>query len=404
MRSRRLAFVFAVLPFAFYAYACSSDDSTSPSSDDAGGGSETGTTGEEDSSTPGEKDSSTPGDKDSSTPNDSGTDAADAGDGGDGGDAGDGGLDFCVGNPLLADGGIVTGGYMVDASAPRQIFVETFLASSFIDGPQWIEANGGQLVFSQVYGVPRATYTTGIDGGTPVLFRQTPNDNVLPIGNAFAADGGVLTTYSASGGAAGIARTQPNKTANSTVPVAPATNPNDLVVGPKGDVYFTDPKFQTDNAGAGSGVYRIAPDGGVAAIDTYDQNNVQRMNGIALSPDNKTLYVSNTETKQILKYAVATDGTVAKPGTPVVTGTVDLPDGIAVDDAENIWVAEAHSTFGTQSGRVEVFTKAGVKLAEIPFPTQRPTSVAFGGADNKTVFVTTERAIYVLATRCPGVR
>lgn len=403
MRSRRLAFVFAVLPFAFYAYACSSDDSTNPSGDDAGGGSETGTTGEEDSSTPGDdKDSSTPGDKDSSTPDkDSGADA-DAGDA----DAGEGGIDLCVGNPLLADGGLVDGGYTADAAAARQIFVESVLGESFIDGPQWIDANGGQLVFSQVYRLPPTVYTIGGDGGATDAIRSTTSDNILAIGNAYSADGGVLTAFASDAGAsAGIARTRPtDKVTSPTVPVAPATNPNDLVVGPKGDVYFTDPKYQTVPAGAGSGLYRIAPDGGVQGIDVYDALNVQRLNGIALSADAKTLYVSNTETKQILKYAVAADGTVAKPGTSILPNgkfTVDSPDGIAVDQAENIWVAEAG---GGESGRVEVFTKAGVKLGEIPFPTQRPTSVAFGGADSKTLYVTTERAIYLFQSRCAGVR
>ena len=104
---------------------------------------------------------------------------------------------------------------------------------------------------------------------------------------------------------------------------------------------------------------------------------------------------------------------VASPGASFLTATdlVDVPDGMAIDVGGNLWIAEANATTSVASGRIEIFSPAKKKLGTIPFPTQRPTSVTFGGADGKQLFVTTESSIsggsagvFTYVSRCVGVK
>jgi sugar lactone lactonase YvrE len=84
---------------------------------------------------------------------------------------------------------------------------------------------------------------------------------------------------------------------------------------------------------------------------------------------------------------------------------------MTVDTGGNLWVAEADSGGGS-TGRVEVFSPAGVFLGQIPFPADRPTGVAFGGSDNKNLYVTTEgqtagtnrAGVWIFSSRCAGIR
>jgi sugar lactone lactonase YvrE len=100
---------------------------------------------------------------------------------------------------------------------------------------------------------------------------------------------------------------------------------------------------------------------------------------------------------------------------------VDDPDGIAVDEGGNLWVAEAvipgNDNAPTNGGRVEVFSAAGAKWGEITFPNHRPTAVAFGGAGNKALYITANQFstpgnpsgnytafLFAYETRCAGLR
>ena len=357
MRSR-LALVLGLVPLAAYAYACSSDSNeTPPTIEDDGG---------------------QPPDRDSSTPEEDGSVEQDSGGGMDSGPT-------CVGNPLTMDGG----GTGVDAGGAT--LITPVGAATFYDGPQWVPVGAGNLYFSDFN--TSSLFRIAPAGGTPQLVRTVAS----AIGNGLR-DGVILT---ASGG--NIVQTQIDGGADASLPAAPATNVNDLVVGPGGNVYFTDPQYQSGGT-TQRGVYRMTPAGMVTPIKNFGAT--ARVNGIAYDPKTLTLYVGISNTFTIVKYTVAIDGSVsAATEMPFVTtpAVVDSPDGLAVDIGGNVWVAEADPTFTTQNGRIEVFSPTGQKLGQIPFPGQRPTGVAFGGADNKTLYVTTQTGVYRYASRCEGV-
>lgn len=315
----------------------------------------------------------------------------------------------CVGNPLTADGSSVDGGVVLDAAVATRILDEkaaTGFAVPFVDGPQYIDESGGALVFSELSSVNPTIVRINADGGARTVIRTTSDPSSFAIGNA-VKNGVILTTLSQGTLSAptGILQTLPDGgDGGPTLSIGSiATEPNDLVVGPKGDIYFTDPQYQVQNDNVPTALYRRQPDGGVySMLAPFD-----RVNGVVLSPDASKIYVTITDLKHVLALDLQPSGAAVGEPTPIphtiVDTTADAPDGIAVDVGGNLWVAEAAAANG-QSGRVEVFTPAGAKLGEIPFPNQRPTGVAFGGADNKTLFVTTETAVWIFSSRCAGIR
>jgi sugar lactone lactonase YvrE len=355
MRSR-LAFVLAALPFLAYAWACSSDPESPPAVD-------------EDSGLPdrdGDDGDSGGGDPDSGDP--------------DGGDAGP----TCVGNPLTMDGM----GMGVDAGTAQ--LITPLGVATFYDGPQWVPVGAGNVYFSDFNA--STLLRIAPNGGTPQNVRGINN----AIGNALR-DGVVLTA-----GAGNIFSTLSDGGTGPNAATAPAVDPNDLVVGPGGNLYFTDPRYQT--GGAPTGLYRMTPAGAVSSVKAF---GTAAVNGIAFFAPTLTLYVGVTAPKSVVKYTVAIDGSVSPASEMpflMAAGLIDSPDGIAVDVGGNVWVTEANATFAVQSGRVEVFNPTGQKLGEIPFPTARPTGIAFGGADGKTAYITTQLGVYSFRSRCAGVQ
>ena len=372
---RRLALVLTAVPLAFAAWACSDDD-VGPSPGEAGDGGGGG------------RDEQDTGTKtgDSST--------LDPGDAGDGGPAA-----TCTGNPL-ADVDAPDGGVAInpDGGALKAIAV-----GQFLDGPQWIDDDaGGAIVYSEVNA--QTIVRNGPDGGARTVLRATGEGN-LPIGNARAGSF-VYTALSRTAGGGGILRMLVDGGDPTGFDAGFANSPNDLVASSKGFVYFTDPGFQT--SGISTGVFRLAPDGTVTTITKFDGGLADRADGIALTQDEGTLYVGFFDAKRITKYTIDANGAASNPQALAIA-PIDNPTGIAVDIGGNLWIAESPEDEQELHGRVEVFDPAGKRWGEIPFPDSRPTGVAFGGADGKTVYVTTERGVadgtlYVLTSRCAGVR
>lgn len=146
----------------------------------------------------------------------------------------------------------------------------------------------------------------------------------------------------------------------------PLARPNDLVVDKKGTVYFS--------AGA---PYYVKPGAQVVGIDASI-----RSNGIMLSPDEKTLYVTNGGV--IVAFDIQPDGTVnnRRDFAKLERGN---GDGMAVDNAGRLYIA-------TQSPGVQVFSAEGKHLGTIPTP-RDVASVAFSGPDKKMLYITTAGAL-----------
>lgn len=173
-------------------------------------------------------------------------------------------------------------------------------------------------------------------------------------------------------------------------------SPNDLTLGADGTLYFTDPDYQAPSPRpqATTRAYRVPP-GATAAVALIEDR--PQPNGITLSPDRTTLYVSASD--GVYAYPVSSDGNIGA-GTPFGQGIVRSSDGMAVDCAGNLY---------TTSGQtVLVLTPAGAELARISVPeAQQVTNVAFGGPAHTTLYITAQgtssrSGLFVLETAIPG--
>ena len=180
-------------------------------------------------------------------------------------------------------------------------------------------------------------------------------------------------------------------------------SPNDLAIARDGTIYFTDPiyglvKREEDPSREIDfcGVYRVKPGGKAELVD----DGLPRPNGIALSPDEKTLYVAQSHGAAPIyqAYALGDDGSIGE-GKIVFNAkhlTADrrgMPDGIKVDTAGNIW--------GTGPGGVLIISPEGKHLGSI-LTGQRTANCAFGGPDGKILYMTCDGFLMRLRTNAKG--
>ncbi|MEM6780045.1 MAG: SMP-30/gluconolactonase/LRE family protein, partial [Planctomycetota bacterium] len=159
---------------------------------------------------------------------------------------------------------------------------------------------------------------------------------------------------------------------------------NDAIVRSDGTVYFTDPAYRPHQRDLEhTGVYRLTSDGEVHLVsrDYYP-------NGIALSPDERYLYVVN-ETK-VERLELLADGSTRNPTT--LLKTTSNGDGMAVDDAGNLYVA---------TKQIEVFAPDGRAFGVIKLPGRGVTNCTFGGRDRKTLFATTADSLTAIPMPIP---
>jgi gluconolactonase len=167
-------------------------------------------------------------------------------------------------------------------------------------------------------------------------------------------------------------------------------SPNDLTIDTKGRIYFTDPRYVGDEKREidTESVYRIDPDGTVTQII----KDVQKPNGIILSPDMQTLYLADSNPKGrrvLLAYPLRADGTVGEGKVLHDFGTDRGIDGMCVDVRGNLYATAGQ---GKTAG-VSIFTAQGKKVGFIPTP-ETPTNCVFGGKDRKMLYVTAGRSLY----------
>lgn len=244
----------------------------------------------------------------------------------------------------------------------------------FTEGPLWWN---NRLIFSDV--PASKMYEVTPPATMPTIFRD-PSGSAN--GNAVAPDGTLYTCEHSR---------RVSKTVGTTVtPFVTTYNgigfngPNDLIVRKDGTVYFTDPNYVTTTQPK-QNVFRVTPQGTVFVVD----DTLDKPNGIALSPAHDVLYVTSAASGTISRYDVAADGTTSGKRKYV---DVTNPDGIAVDDAGNVYVA---------SNQVEVFRPDGSSIGSIALP-QQPSNVAFGGTDRKTLYITARTGVYQVKVNVPG--
>jgi gluconolactonase len=180
-------------------------------------------------------------------------------------------------------------------------------------------------------------------------------------------------------------------------------SPNDLVIKSNGDTYFTDPPYGLPKGAEDpakelefQGVYRLNTRGEVTLLT----RELSRPNGLAFSPDERTLYVANSDPSKaiVMAYPVKDDGTLGtgkvffdatqaarekKPG---------LPDGLKVSRDGTVWA--------TAPGGVLVYSAAGKHLGTLATGVAT-ANVAFGD-DGSTLYITADKNLARVQTKVKG--
>ena len=174
-------------------------------------------------------------------------------------------------------------------------------------------------------------------------------------------------------------------------------SPNDVVVRSDGSIYFTDPPYGLRNLTDWkelpfNGVYRLSPDGQLHLLaDDFD-----RPNGLAFSPDEKTLYVDDTERSHIRAFDVNADGGVKNGRVHIdMRGSEPgRPDGMKVDRRGNIYC--------TGPGGFWIVSPQGKCLAVVR-PPELPANLAWGDADWQTLYLTCRTSVFRMRCGVAGV-
>lgn len=165
--------------------------------------------------------------------------------------------------------------------------------------------------------------------------------------------------------------------------------PNDMTIATDGTIYASDPHWKRREGQ----IWRVAKsaDGNVVGEKMTAERRMSTTNGIDLSPDGKTLYVGESDTREIWSYRI--DGSrLLEPKLVKRFGDFDI-DGLRTDTAGNLYVARI------LKGTIAVLTPAGKLKREIRLGAKEPTNLAFGGNDGKTVFVTQRQGGFVESFR-----
>ncbi len=310
----------------------------------------------------------------------------------------------------------------IDMLVPAKPVVEKVLTGpgfTWTEGPVWIPA--GYLLFAEIPSNSIRKWSPA--GGMTTFIQPSGYQGSAPFGGHEPGSNGMTLDSKGRLTVAGHAQRdvyrleQVNPKAQQTVLADTyqgkrLNSPNDLVYKSDGTLYFTDPPYGLPKLDqdpgkqmAINGVYRlpgavnqkpgVPPDR--ARLELLVKE-LPRPNGIAFSPDEKYLYVNNSEPKKIwMRYTVKADGTLTD-GKLLFDATSDLrpgsPDGMKVDEKGNIYSAAP--------GGVYIISPEGKHLGTIDIP-EKVGNVAWGGADYKTLYVAGSSSIYRIHLNVAGV-
>ena len=185
-------------------------------------------------------------------------------------------------------------------------------------------------------------------------------------------------------------------------------SPNDLVIATNGRIYFTDPRYgnQDGRALETEDVYLIDTDGSLRRVAT--KPDIAKPNGIALAPDQKTLYVADTQPgppteARVMAFDVAEDGSLSNPRSLYSFGSGRGIDGMAIDVEGNLYGAAGNNAAGPENrAGVYVITPAGELAGVIAIPEDPITNCNFGGSDLKTLYITSGKTLFRVQTANAG--
>ncbi|HET7833147.1 MAG TPA: SMP-30/gluconolactonase/LRE family protein [Gallionella sp.] len=267
------------------------------------------------------------------------------------------------------------------------------------EGP--IALPDGSLIFTET----RANRITRIaeDGSTSVILENSNGSNGL----AFDRTGALVSVQVQNPRVGIVYPGERAKVYAEQFDGVPFVRPNDLVLSiTRGDIYFTDSgaaptapgQVQATAVAPRPAVYRIKPSGELLRI----ASDIERPNGIQLSPDEKVLYVANTLGEFVFAYDVAADGSIGnKREFAKLDGYRKNASGIYSSGADGLAVDAAGRLYVASTSGIQVFSASGQGLGIIPLP-KTPQNLAFAGKDKKSLYVVGRGAAYRIAMLTPG--
>jgi gluconolactonase len=244
----------------------------------------------------------------------------------------------------------------------------------FTEGPLWKE---GAILFSDI--PANKIYRWNENDGISVFLEPSGNSNGLALdldNNLLLAQHGKrrLAKIYTDGREFSLANIYDGKKLNS---------PNDIAVKSDGTIFFTDPPYgikKDDEELEYYGIFKISKNGKIKMLD----NSLHRPNGIAFSPDEKLLYVTNSGTNDIYVWDVA-DSIITNKRIFASMAPDGFGDGLKVNSMGRLFVAATKGVW--------IYESNGTLLKTIEVPGQT-TNCAFGDEDGKTLYITSGDAIY----------
>lgn len=257
----------------------------------------------------------------------------------------------------------------------------------FTEGPVWVNADGGYLVFSDI---PANQLKKWSKVGGLATFRE-PSNNAN--GNTVDRNG-MLITAEHSGRRISITdRDGVVKTVVDSYNGKKLNSPNDVVVKSDGTIWFTDPPY---------GIKPEQKEQDANYVFCYDPKKKELRavasdfvmpNGLCFSPDEKLLYIADSgKPRHIRVFEVGADNTL-KNGRVFCKIDVGGPDGIRCDSEGNVWSSAGDG--------VHIFAPDGSLIGKILVP-ETPANLCFGGDDGKTLFITARTSLYSIKTLVKG--
>ena len=291
--------------------------------------------------------------------------------------------------------------------------VETATFVSFLEGPA-VDAQG-TVYFSDIRGNRIMTLT---EAGVLGVFRENAG---RANGNVFDNQGRLVTCEGAEHGPDGRRRVTRTDPATGEVEVLAEqykgrrfNSPNDVTVDTHGRLFFTDPRYDADRSDLEmdvEGVYRIDPDGTVTRI--IGQLDVEKPNGLAITPDDHVLYVIDSNnamngSRTVWAFALDTAGDAVDRWPVYDFAPGRGGDGMELDIDGNLYVCagilnpRSRSETTLNPPGVYVITPSGELIHRIPIPQDVITNCCFGGTDKRTLYVTAGHVLYKTRVNTPG--
>lgn len=301
---------------------------------------------------------------------------------------------------LVASGALAHEGHAVpDCPIPRIVegSLETIgTGYTFTEGPAW---DGTRLIFSDIPGDTVYAYTPGEDAPR-VLYTPSAMAN----GHTFDREGRLLNAEHGSGA---LTRWTPESGRQVVVEAFEGkhlNSPNDIAVRSDGMIVFTDPPYglqagyqgvkRPDELGF-SGVYALdEAKGRMVLID----GTLERPNGAAFSPDEKTLYVTDSATQKMWAYTIAADGSGSRKRL-----VIDVTDETKQGRVDGVRVDKDGLVYVTCPGGICVVDPVRGEVIDRLDTPKRATNLSWGGPELSDLYITAQSDVYRVKTRAHGI-